>query len=89
MLELTKAAEPASVLPGQLITFTLTADTSGNDARGVLLTDTLPAGLTLVSAPSECTAVNPVVCTIPGACCACCGCCCPARPSCPGCCPLH
>lgn len=44
------------------------ADTTGNDAEGVRLTDTLPAGLTLVSAPSECTTANPIVCTIPGAC---------------------
>ncbi|BCS34431.1 hypothetical protein TBR22_A36580 [Luteitalea sp. TBR-22] len=58
-LTLTKTVNVATVLPGQDVTFTLlVSNTSGDAASGVVLTDTLPAGLQYVS----CTA------TLGGAC---------------------
>jgi uncharacterized repeat protein (TIGR01451 family)/fimbrial isopeptide formation D2 family protein len=63
-LQLTKTASPANVLPGGIVTYTVTATNNGTaDAFDVVLTDPLPAGLTFVggsiTANSGCAA--PVV----------------------------
>lgn len=48
---LVKSGCPDKVVPGGLLTYTLTAGNSGNaDATGVFLTDTIPAGTTIVDA---------------------------------------
>ena len=54
-LSLTKSDSPDPVLEGELLTYSLTAHNSGpQDATGVSLTDTLPAGVTFDSAtPSQ------------------------------------
>ena len=50
-LSLTKGDSPDPVLEGELLTYSLTAHNSGpQDATGVSLTDTLPAGVTFDSA---------------------------------------
>ncbi len=50
-LALTKGDSPDPALAGELITYALSASNSGPaDAAGVTLTDTLPAGVTFVSA---------------------------------------
>jgi uncharacterized repeat protein (TIGR01451 family) len=50
-LSLTKSDSPDPVLEGELLTYSLTAHNSGpQDATGVSLTDTLPAGVTFDSA---------------------------------------
>jgi uncharacterized repeat protein (TIGR01451 family) len=54
------SADP--VTEGDDVTYTITVTNNGPDAAtGVLLTDTLPAGVTFVSASSGCTEVNGVV----------------------------
>ena len=54
-LSLTKSDSPDPVQAGELLTYTLTAHNAGpQSATGVTLTDTLPAGVTYVSAtPSQ------------------------------------
>ena len=54
-LSLSKADAPDPVVVGELLTYTLTIDNGGpQDATGVQLTDTLPAGVTFESAtPSQ------------------------------------
>ncbi len=55
-LELTLAAEPAAVAYGGMVTYTLTITNHGpQDAHGILLTDTLPAGASFVSASAGCS----------------------------------
>lgn len=51
-LSVTKTASPDPVNVGQPLTYTLTASnaTGNNDATGVVVTDTLPAGVTYVAA---------------------------------------
>jgi uncharacterized repeat protein (TIGR01451 family) len=64
----TKAAETPSVAVGANATFTITVKNNGpGTASGVSLVDTLPAGLTLVSAtPSQgsCTPTAPLTCSL-------------------------
>jgi len=53
-LGLTKSANPLVVLPGQPVTFTLAVtNPAGDAASGVVVTDTLPAGLEFVSCTSS------------------------------------
>jgi len=53
-LALDKAASPDPVTPGQQLTYTLTVTNSGpSDATGVQVEDTLPSGVTFVSATSS------------------------------------
>ena len=54
-LAIVKTVDPATALPGQRITFTLTVSNAGpSDATGVSVADTLPPGLTNVNAsPSQ------------------------------------
>lgn len=49
-LEVTKAGQTASVVPGNEFVYTITVDNLGvSNATGVILTDTLPAGVSLLS----------------------------------------
>lgn len=60
-LALTKTASPAEVQPQGEVTYTLTVTNNGpGEATGVVITDTLPAGVTFVSS-SQCTHANGVV----------------------------
>ena len=68
-LAMTKAVEPASVVAGGQVTYTMTVlnDAGPSGAQGVVLTDALPAGLTAVSASTDrgtCVVGPPVSCTI-------------------------
>jgi uncharacterized repeat protein (TIGR01451 family) len=69
-LAVTKTASPNSVTPSGTLTYLITVTNNGpNAATSVVVTDTLPAGVVLVSAtPSaggSCGTGNPVVCTFP------------------------
>ncbi|SDT31847.1 conserved repeat domain-containing protein [Friedmanniella luteola] len=56
-VSLTKSAAPNPVQLGSNLTYTLTAANAGpSQARGVVVTDTLPTGTTFVSASTGCTA---------------------------------
>jgi uncharacterized repeat protein (TIGR01451 family) len=58
-LGITKSAAPTSSFPGQDVTFTLTTTNAGpSDASAVVVTDTLPAGLTFKSSSTGCTATG-------------------------------
>ncbi|MDX1993211.1 MAG: PKD domain-containing protein [bacterium] len=62
-VSLSKTASAASVVVGQNFTYTLTASNAGTaNLAGVQITDTLPTGLTLVSAPGCTSAGNTVTC---------------------------
>lgn len=64
-LRLIKADAPDPVLVGRNLTYTLTATNFGPDnATDVRLIDTLPAGVTLVSASPGCIGVPTVTCTL-------------------------
>jgi uncharacterized repeat protein (TIGR01451 family) len=65
-LSITKSASPDPVTPGSTLTYTLTAKNNGPaDATNVIVTDTLPAGVTLVSAtPSQGTCSGGVTCNL-------------------------
>ncbi|MEA2343434.1 MAG: hypothetical protein QOF63_1603, partial [Thermoanaerobaculia bacterium] len=65
-LGVTKTATPNPVATGGSLTYTITAVNNGPDpATGVVATDTLPAGVTFVSASSGCNASSSTVtCTI-------------------------
>lgn len=65
-LGVTKTSTPVSQVAGQQVTYTLTATNNGpNDATGVVLTDTLPAGVAYTGstppAGTSCTASGQVV----------------------------
>ena len=68
-LEVSKTGTPASAPSGTQVTYTLTVVNHGPaSASNVVLTDTLPAGVQLVSATAtagSCTGSNPVTCTVP------------------------
>src|SRR5207244_4571492 len=60
-LTISKAA-PASVVPGQNLTYTITYGNTGNgDATGVLIQDTVPSGAAFVSATGGGTIAGGVV----------------------------
>ncbi|MEP9363727.1 choice-of-anchor A family protein [Nocardioides sp. CN2-186] len=63
---ITKSASTATPHGGDTFTYTLTAKNVGNaDATGVVITDTLPAGVTYVSSTSPCTfAAGVVSCSV-------------------------
>ena len=65
-LDVTKTASPVSVDPGGTVTFSIAVENNGPDpAAAAQVTDTLPAGLTFVSASPGCSAAASVVtCTL-------------------------
>jgi uncharacterized repeat protein (TIGR01451 family) len=67
-LSLTGGDSPDPAFPGETLTYSLTVTNQGpNPATGVVLTDSLPAGLTLTAAtPGQgtCNSVNPVSCNL-------------------------
>ncbi|MDQ8043621.1 MAG: CARDB domain-containing protein, partial [Patulibacter sp.] len=68
-LKLTETSSPATLNPGSNATFTYTVKNNGpNTATGIVFTDPLPSGVTLVSAtPSQgsaCTGTSTVSCAI-------------------------
>lgn len=70
-LTVAKTATPASFLPGQPASYSITLSNTGTAATtgSVTLTDTLPAGVTLASASGadwSCTGTSALVCTYAG-----------------------
>jgi uncharacterized repeat protein (TIGR01451 family) len=63
-LALTIAADPQPAVVGQPLTYTLTVRNAGGAASGVTLSDTLPAGVTFVSAPGCAFAGGKVTCAL-------------------------
>lgn len=67
-LEITKSASPTAITAGQAITYTIVARNDGpNAATGVVVTDSLPAGLSAASATSTvgtCSGTTAITCTI-------------------------
>jgi uncharacterized repeat protein (TIGR01451 family) len=67
-LAVTKTASPDPVESGTSLTYTITVDNlGGGDATGVILTDDLPAEVTLdtvIPSQGTCTAVDPVTCDL-------------------------
>jgi uncharacterized repeat protein (TIGR01451 family) len=64
-LMITKTVDEPLVAVGQQVTYTITTTNNGpSDATGVVVTDTLPAGLTFVSSDGSCTGTTTVTCTI-------------------------
>ncbi|MCW2998672.1 MAG: conserved repeat domain protein [Solirubrobacterales bacterium] len=66
-LSVVKSADPAQAVPGGTLVYRLRIHNDGPDqAHGVQVTDTLPAGVTYVSGASGCTvASRTVTCTVP------------------------
>jgi len=59
-LSLVKAVEPQEAAVGQTVTFTLSIGNAGpSTARGVVVTDTLPFGITYISDSAGCTEAPP------------------------------
>ena len=59
---LDKAVDPATVIAGESVTYTLTASNAGpSDATGVTVGDILPQGVTFVSSAEGCTSSGPSV----------------------------
>ncbi len=66
-MALSKSANPGTITPGSPVTYTLSAYNNGpSSATNVVITDTLPAGLTFTSSPSGCTAAGQVVTCVVG-----------------------
>src|SRR4029077_1607123 len=67
-LSITKTANPATVTLGTNVTYTITVTNGGpSSSTGVIFTDPLPAGLTLVSAtPSQgtCNGTTTISCSL-------------------------
>jgi len=66
-LAVIKSDNPDPVLAGNNLTYTITVTNAGpNDATSVILTDTLPSGVTFVSASPGCSffAPNQVICSL-------------------------
>jgi uncharacterized repeat protein (TIGR01451 family) len=67
-IEVTKTTASTQATPGGILNYTITVTNAGpSPATNVVVTDTLPAGLALISAtPSQgtCTAANPVSCNL-------------------------
>jgi uncharacterized repeat protein (TIGR01451 family) len=62
-LTLTKIDVPDPVYVGSRLAYTLTVGNSGpSDATGVVVTDTLPAGVTFASASAGCSGTTTIVC---------------------------
>jgi uncharacterized repeat protein (TIGR01451 family) len=60
-LEVSKGDDPDPVIAGENLTYTLTVTNNGpSEATNIVLTDTLPGGVTLASAP-DCTELNGIV----------------------------
>ena len=61
-LSVAKVDDPDPVLVGENITYTIIVTNNGpSDATGVILTDTLPQGVSFVSAPAGCTELGGIV----------------------------
>ncbi|MGB5101127.1 MAG: lamin tail domain-containing protein [Methanothrix sp.] len=58
-LSLSKTAEPDPVKVGELLTYTLTYDCLGNEARNVTIHDDLDPGVTFISADPTPSMINP------------------------------
>ena len=64
-LTLSKSDVPDPVYVGSRLTYTLNLGNSGpSNATGVVVTDTLPAGVTLASASAGCSGTTTVVCNV-------------------------
>lgn len=58
-LSLTKSSNPATIVAGSPVTYSLTVSNAGpSQAVGATISDPLPAGLLFVSSPSGCSATN-------------------------------
>jgi uncharacterized repeat protein (TIGR01451 family) len=64
-LTISKTADPPQALIGSEATYTIVVTNNGpGTAMNVVVTDELPAGTTLVSAPGNCTGTTTITCTI-------------------------
>ncbi|NDY95011.1 leucine-rich repeat domain-containing protein, partial [Wenzhouxiangella limi] len=64
-LVVSKVASVATAAPGEQFSYTLTVSNNGpNTAQGVVLTDTLPGDLALLSASADCTGLSVVECSV-------------------------
>lgn len=64
-LSITKTASPDPATINQPLTYTLTVSNNGpSAATGVIVTDTLPSGVTLASASAGCAGTTAIVCNV-------------------------